>query len=85
MVAEQNVKLRPGDILFIRSGYVQWHDNATHEERLRGAEKVQFGGVESTEDAVEWVWNHHFAAVAGDSPSWEAMPPKGGFFLVNHL
>lgn len=83
MVAEQKVRLRPGDILFIRSGYVQWHDNATHEERLRGAEKVQFGGVESTQDAVEWIWNHHFSAVAGDSPSWEAMPPKpGGFFLV---
>jgi len=82
MVKEQGVELRVGDILLIRSGYVKWHDEATHEERLEGAKKIQFGGVESTMEAVEWIWNHHFSAVGGDSPAWEAMPPKGSFHLV---
>ena len=84
MISEQNVTLKVGDILLIRSGYVRWHDNATHEERIRGAQKVPavFGGVESTPEALEWIWNHHFSAVGGDSPAWEAMPPKGDFFLV---
>jgi len=82
MIAEQKVELKVGDVLLIRSGYVKWHDNATHEERLEGAKKPQFGGVESTPEAVEWIWNHHFSAVGGDSPAWEAMPPKGGFHLV---
>lgn len=67
------------------AGYVKWHDNATHEERIKGAQKVPavFGGVESTPEALEWIWNHHFSAVGGDSPAWEAMPPKGDFFLVS--
>ena len=82
MVKEQGVELRVGDILLIRSGYVKWHDEATHEQRLEGAKKIQFGGVESTMEAVEWIWNHHFSAVGGDSPAWEAMPPKGSFHLV---
>jgi kynurenine formamidase len=82
MISEQNVELKIGDILLIRSGYVKWHDNATHEERIEGAKKVQFGGVESTMEAVEWIWNHKFSAVGGDSPAWEAMPPKQGFYLV---
>jgi kynurenine formamidase len=82
MIKEQNVELKIGDILLIRSGYVKWHDNATQEEREEGCKVPQFGGVESTPEAREWIWNHHFAAVGGDSPSWEAMPPKGDFFLV---
>jgi len=85
MVEEQGVALKVGDILLIRSGYVKWHDNASHEERLEGAKKLMFGGVESTMEAVEWIWNHHFSAVAGDSPAWEAMPPKGDFYLVYPL
>jgi len=82
MIAEQKVQLKVGDILLIRSGYVKWHDNATYEERIEGAKKIQFGGVESTPEAREWIWNHHFSAVGGDSPAWEAMPPKGDFHLV---
>jgi len=45
MVAEQKVEIGQGDILFIRSGYVKWHDEATEEERIDGSQKVQFGGV----------------------------------------
>ena len=82
MVVEQNVELKVGDILLIRSGYVLWHDNATPEERIEAANKIGCGGVESTMEAVEWIWNHHFSAVGGDSPAFEAMPPKGDIFLV---
>ena len=85
MVAEQKVQLKVGDILLIRSGYVKWHDESTDQERVEGSKNIVFGGVESTMDAVEWIWNHHFSAVAGDSPSWEAMPPRGGFYLVPPL
>lgn len=83
MIKEQNVELKIGDILLVRSGYVKWHDNASQEERVAGSKIPVFGGVESTPEAREWIWNHHFAAVAGDSPAWEAMPPKGDFYLVS--
>lgn len=79
---ESNITFRNGDILLVRSGYVGWHDNASHEERLAGAKKQGFGGLDTTPASREWLWNHHFAAVAGDSPGFEAMPPNGDFFMV---
>jgi hypothetical protein len=31
-------------------------------------------GVAASEDTVEWIWNQHFAAVAGDALAWESVP-----------
>ena len=33
-------------------------------------------GVAGNAETVEWLWNHHFAAVAGDTMAFEAWPPK---------
>lgn len=27
---------------------------------------------------MEWIWNRHFAAVAGDAVAWECWPSKDG-------
>ena len=35
-------------------------------------------GIESTEEVLEWLWENQFAAVAGDSPSFESSPVGGG-------
>ena len=35
-------------------------------------------GVEPTEEIVEWLWENQFAAVAGDSPSFERSPVGQG-------
>jgi hypothetical protein len=32
-------------------------------------------GVHGTEETARWLWNHRFAAVAGDSMAFEALPP----------
>jgi len=76
MAREQNVTLRPGDILIVRSGFSQWYAAATQAERdakLHAAEPA-WAGVEGSMRTVEWLWDHHFAAVAGDSISWEQWP-----------
>ena len=39
-------------------------------EALSKALPPSFGGVEQSEDMLEWIWNH-FSAVAGDQPSFE--------------
>jgi kynurenine formamidase len=67
---EQNLELRYGDILLVRTGYVDWHNNASHEERLKGTSFHEYPGVEASPECVEWFWDHHFAAVAADCPAF---------------
>ncbi|KAL8822742.1 MAG: hypothetical protein Q9191_006528 [Dirinaria sp. TL-2023a] len=38
------------------------------------------GGVEASEDMLEWIWNN-FSAVAGDQPSFECWPPSPDLVL----
>ncbi|PBP16496.1 hypothetical protein BUE80_DR012792 [Diplocarpon rosae] len=59
---EQGVEFKPPDILIIRSG---------------ARDAREFVGLAGNEESVEWPWDHHFAAVAGDTITFEAWPPKG--------
>jgi hypothetical protein len=38
-------------------------------------QKLQLSGVDGSMATVKWLWNQHFAAVAGDSIAFEAIPP----------
>jgi len=80
VAASQNVELRPGDILIVRSGLVKWYNEASEEERTAGITNGHtYAGVEGTEKTVRWLWDHHFAAIAGDAIAFEAWPPSGDF------
>lgn len=73
---EQGLSFRQGDILLVRSGVTKWYNESNDEERkawLTYPQKASVG-VDASREAVEWVWNHHFAAVAGDALAWEAVP-----------
>ncbi|KAF8576263.1 hypothetical protein K439DRAFT_1397459 [Ramaria rubella] len=71
----QGVTFRQGDILFVRMGYIHWYENATPEERVEAtSEPIEAVGVQQAQDEIEWLWNHHFAAVACDAPAFEARP-----------
>jgi hypothetical protein len=77
---------KPADILIIRSGWVKWYNEASEEERVRGArDGHEFVGVQGSKESVEWLWEKHFAAVAGDAIAFEAWPPRApyrmSFFL----
>lgn len=80
MATEQNVKFAPGDILIVRTGWTKWYDEHTQEERL---DKITNGsawvGVQGSKEAVEWLWNHHFSAVAGDAIGFEMWPPQEAY------
>lgn len=72
----QNTTTRAGDILIIRSGYVRWHNYAPPEERRAGTETSSKAiGLQNNEATVRWLYEHHFAAVAGDTVAFEAWPP----------
>ena len=69
---------------------MKWYEQANAEVRVKGArDGHEHVGVAGNEETVEWLWNHHFAAVAGDAIAFEAWPPKAPyseFFLPpSHL
>jgi len=77
---EQGVVFKPNDILIVRSGWVKWYEEANAEVRIKGArDGHEHVGVAGNAESVEWLWNHHFAAVAGDTIAFEAWPPKAPY------
>ncbi|KAJ1024296.1 hypothetical protein NDA18_004467 [Ustilago nuda] len=87
----QNVTFRRGDILLIRSGFTARYYSLTSAERAdwsdptpkNGKEGMEFAGVEQGEEMKEFMWDNHFAAVAGDSPAFEARPTKRGECMLH--
>jgi len=75
VAANEGVAFRQGDILIVRSGLVGLLSSKTEDEQAALQGKVTWTGVENTIDAARWIWNHHFAAVAGDTLAFEAYPP----------
>jgi hypothetical protein len=59
---------------------VKWYVEANAEVRIKGArDGHEHIGVVGNAESVEWLWNHHFAAVAGDAIAFEAWPPKAPY------
>ncbi|EST08011.1 putative cyclase [Kalmanozyma brasiliensis GHG001] len=82
----QHVQLRHGDILLIRSGFTARYYSLSPQERADWSSPeggMPFAGVEQGEEMKEFMWNNHFAAVAGDSPAFEARPMKEGECMLH--
>lgn len=79
----QGVQFQVGDILLVRTGWLEWYKNASMEQRTRLAEGGRAGyawaGVGQGEAMKQFLWNNHFAAVCSDNPSFEAFPPRADF------
>ena len=73
---KQGVEFKQGDVLIVRSGFTEGLTGqpGAKQQELMGSHKTC--GVDGTEAAAKWFWNHHFAAVAGDAIAFEAIPPK---------
>ncbi|KPI38239.1 uncharacterized protein AB675_1096 [Cyphellophora attinorum] len=70
----QGTKFCVGDILIIRSGFSVWYQRAPQAERTESLQHYEFVGLERSMESVRWLWNHHFAAVAGDTVGFECNP-----------
>ncbi|KAH8657688.1 putative cyclase-domain-containing protein [Xylariales sp. PMI_506] len=75
---ECRVEFQPGDILILRTGFVQACQNKTYEEQEAISQESpgQYPGISGSIETLEWLWDNHFAAVCGDCPSFEAWPPR---------
>jgi hypothetical protein len=86
---EQGLRFGQGDVLIVRSGLVRWlkeHSGSQEPTRWAHDKNKCSVGVAASEDTVEWIWNQHFAAVAGDALAWESVPyPADRPSLHQHL
>jgi Putative cyclase len=86
--AAQGGDIKIGDILFVRSGFVQQYYLKSPEDRRRLAlrghgpreeagkeeNETRYAGVAQEERMLDWLHDCYFAAVAGDAPAFEAWP-----------
>ncbi|RYP83465.1 hypothetical protein DL769_001368 [Monosporascus sp. CRB-8-3] len=71
---EQGVEFRPGDVLIIRTGLTEVMQ-APGPEDLAKLQHGKISGMHGVLESVKWLWNRHFAAVAGDGWAFEALMP----------
>lgn len=77
----QGVTVMPGDMVLIRTGWLQWYRSLTHDTRAgmagsvgRQQEPLACPGLDSRPPTAAWLWDHRVAAVAVDNPTVEALP-----------
>ncbi|KAL9049627.1 MAG: hypothetical protein Q9162_007118 [Coniocarpon cinnabarinum] len=79
---DENLTPRPGDIFIVRSGFTKRYNESSEQQQIDGIQKNHnFIGIQGCEEMCEWLWDHHFAAVAGDTIAMEAWPPRGDFAI----
>ena len=73
----QGLSFEVGDILLLRTGWIEWYNSLDEEAKRQLAEPgaLQSAGLDQSEDSLRFLWDHHFAAIASDNPSFEAFPP----------
>ena len=88
ILQEEKVTPRPGDVFIVRSGFVKRYEEASDEQRVDGITKNHdYVGIQGSEEMIKWLWNNHFAAIAGDTIAMEAWPPQGHWckFLLTKI
>ncbi|KAK8057632.1 hypothetical protein PG996_011569 [Apiospora saccharicola] len=72
---QHGTQTRQGDILLVRTGYIQRHNAATDAERQEGTQaNFRSIGLAPRESMLRWLYDRHFAAVVADNVAVEALP-----------
>lgn len=90
----QGGDIKVGDILMIRSGFVENYYERTPEERtnlalrphaLGDADGQRYAGVAQEEDMIDWLHDCYFSGVAGDAPAFERWPTAAPYHLHEYI
>lgn len=73
VLADAKVALRSGDILLLRTGFVEAYV-AGQPELHSGDPITASPGLEGSEEMAEFLWDSGVAAIAADNPAVEVMP-----------
>jgi kynurenine formamidase len=76
----EGVTLRPGDILLLRTGYMEAYLAGSDADRIRFAHGKEFPGLHAGEETARFLWDSGVAAIAVDNPAVEVAPgsPEAG-------
>ena len=82
------VEIRPGDVLVLHTGYLEWYaeqPRAVREQQADG-ERITTAGLAHDEAVAEYLWDLHVAAIASDGVAAEVWPiePETGPFGFMH-
>lgn len=81
IAARQRVTLEPGDILLVRTGWIEAYEALDQSAREALDVNMTVAGLEPSERMAAWLWNHGVAAIAADNTGVEPMPLVEGFPL----
>lgn len=74
----QGVEFRPGDVLVLRTGWLEWYRAQSRERRLaqRGTmnRSMMMPGLDGSRDTAEWLWDNGITGVAADNLAVEVLP-----------
>ncbi|CAJ2501306.1 Uu.00g041590.m01.CDS01 [Anthostomella pinea] len=71
---DQGVEFQHGDVLIVRTGLTEVLQAPTPEDFAKLQDGTQ-SGMHGVAESAKWLWNKHFAAVAGDAIAFEALMP----------
>lgn len=81
ILAAQHAEVRHGDVVLIRTGWLEWYLGlgeaqraALHDTVGRGADPLQCPGLDAGMPTAAWLWDHRVAGVASDNAALEALP-----------
>lgn len=81
ILAAEDAQVRPGDVVLLRTGWLEWYLDLSQERRarLRGSvgrqpEPLQCPGLDAGAPTARWLWDHRVAGIASDNPALEALP-----------
>lgn len=71
---KQGITFQPGNILFLRTGFIHAYQTMPLPALTAKMESpvMQYPGLEGSIESLRWLWDSHVAAVAADSPGFEA-------------
>jgi kynurenine formamidase len=80
-LAHQSTELRDGDVILIRTGWLEWYRGLDAEVRLELATRlaadrsqIRMPGLDADRETIAWLWDHRLAAAAMDTPTFDALP-----------
>ena len=66
----------PGDMLFVRTGWLQQYNALSHMEQYTLPREKDGPGIDllASDDTLEWLWDKKLALVGADNPAFESLP-----------
>lgn len=84
--ANYGVSFHPGDISFVRTGWLADFRSLSKDEQADLPYRAVRSsiGLEASEESIRWHWDNAFAALASDTVAYEAWPSPQPWGVTMH-